>query len=106
MADQELIAKIMTEVTDLELRDKLLNAVVEKKPINDSEKNILIGLGLKPDAIQKTVKLNLTMNKIGCGIFFIGGLIGAFFSPIGILFMVFSVMIYFINNKYYGNLVK
>jgi len=106
MANEELISKIMTEVKDTELRDRLLKAVVEKETLSNDEKNILTGLGLKPDAVKKTVQLSQTMNKVGSGIFFFLGLgMTLFGQPFGILFMVMSVIIYFINKKYYGNLV-
>ena len=116
MADQALIKQIMTEVKDPALRDKLLASLIANEPLNDMQGNILTGLGLKPDAVAKTVKFNQTMNKAGMGFFFLLGVgltINAvisrdFFAStgiIGVLFMIATPIMYAVNRKYYDNMI-
>ena len=116
MADQALIKKIMDEVTDPALRDKLLASLIANEPLNDMQRNVLTGLGLKPDAIAKTVKFNQTMNKVGMGLFFLLGVgltVNAVISQdffastgiIGVLFMIATPLMYLVNRKYYDNMI-
>ncbi len=113
MDDKKMIEKIMEEVKDPELRDKLLGAVThERQDKADSwlschdPGNILSSIGLKPDAVKKNVGLAKQMNTGGC-IFFV--CLGAAMiiwgdNLFGYLFVLMSGLIYFLNRKFYGNL--
>ena len=113
MDNKQMIEKIMEEVKDTELRDKLLRAVTDEQKadswISDHDRdygNILIGMGLKPDAVTKNVGLAKQMN-IGGGIFFVclgAAMITWGDDLFGWLFILMSGFICFLNRKFYGNL--
>ena len=115
MDDKRMLEKIMEEVQDPELRDKLLRAVTDEKQdksdswlsVHDRDYgNILTGMGLKPDAVTKNIGLAKNMNTVGCVFFVCLG--AAMFTwggdLFGWLFILMSGLIYFLNRKFYGNL--
>ena len=113
MDDKKMIEKIMEEVKDPELRDKLLRAVTdERQDKADSwltchdQGNILTSIGLKPDAVKKNVDLAKQMYKVGCAFFVCLGAAMITWGDdlFGWLFILMSGLIYFLNRKFYGNL--
>jgi len=114
MSDQELISRIMTDVKDEALRDKLLTAVVSKETQNSPDGNILTSIGLQPDAITKNLGMGRTIGKIILASFFLVGagmlalnllLRDLFGVAMGGAFMVGSVVTFFGSEKSYRNLL-
>jgi len=105
MENKQIIEKIMEEVQDPELRDKLLRAVTEQHLAPPEYNNILTGIGLKPDAVTKNIGLARQMYTGGC-IFFVclGAVMITWGDDLfGWLFILMSGLIYFLNRKFYDN---
>jgi hypothetical protein len=113
MDNKQMIEKIMEEVKDTELRDKLLRAVTDEQKadswISDHDRDygkILNSMGLKPDAVTKNIGLAKNMYTVGCAFFVCLGAAMITWGDdlFGWLFILMSGLIYFLNRKFYDNL--
>lgn len=91
MSKEELIAKIMTDVSDENLRNKLLASVAEGGPKGGSRESIVLNelekLGINPNAAKDVFsfqfKVGVVVGYLLGGLFLIGGGLIALMNMIG-----------------------
>ena len=112
--NQELIEKIFNEVKDPQLRDQLLQIVLEKNYEKTPNVEIFEDIGIKPDGVRQNIVLSKGLIIAGGIITFLYGLYGlatdsgqiegtrSFF----ILWLIFVPIIMIINLKFRNNLLS